>query len=224
MKGFLAARGRHALPRRVGRRGGLRVRRGRLHDGDDRLPGGRHRPELRGSDRLLHGGDGRQLRRRADHSESGAAHARAVVMREARGPAWTDWLYERGVVALSGIDTRSLVLHLRQAGSMRAIALAGEASVDEALRERPGPAEDGRARARGEGLDARAVRLLRRGPGADRGRRLRLQALDPEPPRVGRRRGHRLSPRRRRRRAGALRRRPPLERPRRPGAPRRRSK
>ena len=24
------------------------------------------------------------------HSESGAAHARAVVMREARGPAWTD--------------------------------------------------------------------------------------------------------------------------------------
>jgi carbamoyl-phosphate synthase small subunit len=69
----------------------------------------------------------------AGHSESGAAHARAVVMREARGPAWTDWLHERGVVALSGIDTRSLVLHLRQAGSMRAIAMAGEASVDEAL-------------------------------------------------------------------------------------------
>ena len=69
----------------------------------------------------------------AAHSESGAAHARAVVMREARGPAWTDWLHERGVVALSGIDTRSLVLHLRQAGSMRAIAMAGEASVDEAL-------------------------------------------------------------------------------------------
>jgi carbamoyl-phosphate synthase small subunit len=68
-----------------------------------------------------------------EYAESGAAHARAVVMREARGPAWADWLYERGVVALSGIDTRSLVLHLRQAGSMRAIALAGEASADEAL-------------------------------------------------------------------------------------------
>ena len=27
-------------------------------------------------------------------------------MREARGPAWTDWLHERGVVALTGIDTR----------------------------------------------------------------------------------------------------------------------
>ena len=45
------------------------------------------------------------------------AHARAVVMREARGPAWTDWLHDEGVVALSGIDTRSLVLHLRQAGA-----------------------------------------------------------------------------------------------------------
>jgi carbamoyl-phosphate synthase small subunit len=67
------------------------------------------------------------------HSESGHAHARAVVMREARGPAWTDWLHDRGVVALSGIDTRSLVLHLREAGSMRAIAIAGEASLEEAL-------------------------------------------------------------------------------------------
>jgi carbamoyl-phosphate synthase small subunit len=66
-------------------------------------------------------------------SESARAHARAVLMREARGPAWTDWLHDHGVVALSGIDTRSLVLHLRQAGAMRAIAMGGEASVDEAL-------------------------------------------------------------------------------------------
>jgi carbamoyl-phosphate synthase small subunit len=66
-------------------------------------------------------------------SESGRAHARAVVMREARGPAWTDWLHREGVVALSGIDTRSLVLHLRQGGAMRAIAMGGEASIDEAL-------------------------------------------------------------------------------------------
>ncbi len=69
----------------------------------------------------------------ADRCESGRTHARAVVMREARGPGWTDWLHERGVVALSGIDTRSLVVHLREAGSMRAIAVAGEASVEEAL-------------------------------------------------------------------------------------------
>ena len=68
-----------------------------------------------------------------DRCESRRPHARAVVMREARGPAWTDWLHEHGIVALSGIDTRSLVLHLREAGAMRAIAVAGEASVDEAV-------------------------------------------------------------------------------------------
>jgi carbamoyl-phosphate synthase small subunit len=61
-------------------------------------------------------------------------------MREARGPAWTDWLYNRGVVALSGIDTRTLTLHLRSRGAMRAIAICGDASVEEALaavREQP---------------------------------------------------------------------------------------
>ena len=73
-------------------------------------------------------------------SESSRAHARAVVMREARGPAWTDWLHEHGIVALSGVDTRTLVLRLREQGAMRAIAIAGDASVEEALRacrERP---------------------------------------------------------------------------------------
>jgi carbamoyl-phosphate synthase small subunit len=72
--------------------------------------------------------------------ESRRPHARAVVMREARGPAWTDWLHAHGIVALSGIDTRSLVVHLREAGAMRAIAVAGEASLEEALavvREQP---------------------------------------------------------------------------------------
>jgi len=67
-------------------------------------------------------------------SESSAPHARAVVMREARGPAWTDWLVERGLVALSGIDTRTLTLHLRSRGAMRAVAVAGDASVAEAVR------------------------------------------------------------------------------------------
>ncbi|MDX6513775.1 MAG: carbamoyl-phosphate synthase small subunit [Gaiellaceae bacterium] len=69
----------------------------------------------------------------AERSESRRPHARAVVMREARGPAWTDWLHERGIVALSGIDTRSLVLHLRDRGAMRAAAVAGDCSVEEAL-------------------------------------------------------------------------------------------
>src|SRR5207302_6754203 len=35
-------------------------------------------------------------------SESTRAHARAVVMRDARGPAWTDWLRQHGLVALTG--------------------------------------------------------------------------------------------------------------------------
>ena len=68
-----------------------------------------------------------------ERSESPRAHARAAVMREARGPHWTDWLRARGVVALSGVDTRSLVLRLRDAGAMRAVAVAGDGSADEAV-------------------------------------------------------------------------------------------
>ena len=66
-------------------------------------------------------------------SESKRTHVRGVVMREARGPAWTDWLAGQGLPALSGIDTRSLVLHLRERGSMRAGIVAGEADVEETL-------------------------------------------------------------------------------------------
>ncbi len=66
-------------------------------------------------------------------NESRRAHARAVVMREARGPEWTDWLHARGLVALTGVDTRSLVLHLREQGAMRAAAVAGEIELDEVL-------------------------------------------------------------------------------------------
>src|SRR5471030_475352 len=35
-------------------------------------------------------------------SQSSRVHATAVVMREARGPEWTDWLRENGIVALTG--------------------------------------------------------------------------------------------------------------------------
>jgi carbamoyl-phosphate synthase small subunit len=66
-------------------------------------------------------------------SESARPHARAVLMREARGPAWTDWLHERGIVALTGIDTRSLVLKLRNAGALRAVVVAGEGSTEQAV-------------------------------------------------------------------------------------------
>jgi carbamoyl-phosphate synthase small subunit len=69
----------------------------------------------------------------AERSESRRAHARAVLMREARGPQWTDWLHEHGVVALTGIDTRSLVLKLRAGGSMRAVVVVGDTSAEEAI-------------------------------------------------------------------------------------------
>src|SRR4029078_9191868 len=69
----------------------------------------------------------------ADRGESARPHARAMLMREARGPAWTDWLHEHGIVALSGIDTRSLVLKLRDAGALRAVAVAGDGSIEQAV-------------------------------------------------------------------------------------------
>jgi carbamoyl-phosphate synthase small subunit len=79
-------------------------------------------------------------------SESSRAHARAVLMREARGPAWTDWLHERSVVALTGIDTRSLVLKLRDAGALRAVVVAGDGSADQAVAvARAQPSMSGRA-------------------------------------------------------------------------------
>jgi len=79
-------------------------------------------------------------------SESTKAHTRAVLMREARGPAWTDWLHERGIVALSGIDTRSLVLKLRGSGALRAVVVAGAGSVEQAVEvARAQPPMSGRA-------------------------------------------------------------------------------
>jgi carbamoyl-phosphate synthase small subunit len=63
----------------------------------------------------------------AEAMESDGAHARAVVMREgidredapgAEG-GWLTWLRDCGVAALSGIDTRALVRHIRDKGAMR---------------------------------------------------------------------------------------------------------
>src|SRR6202040_2001584 len=79
-------------------------------------------------------------------SESARPHARAVLMREARGPAWTDWLHERGIVALSGIATRSLGRKLRDGGAMRAVAVAGGGSAEQAVSvARSQPSMAGRA-------------------------------------------------------------------------------
>jgi carbamoyl-phosphate synthase small subunit len=70
----------------------------------------------------------------AARGESGHPHACGVLMREARGPEWTDWLTADGIPALSGLDTRSLVLHLRSRGAMRAAVVTDSVDVDEALR------------------------------------------------------------------------------------------
>jgi carbamoyl-phosphate synthase small subunit len=69
--------------------------------------------------------------------ESGRIHARAAIMREARNGSdsagaqagWLDWLAEHGVPAISGVDTRALVRHIREAGSMRGGVFGAE--VDE---------------------------------------------------------------------------------------------
>jgi carbamoyl-phosphate synthase small subunit len=66
-------------------------------------------------------------------SESARVHARAVLMRQAGGDEWTRWLAARGVVALEEIDTRGVVLHLRERGAMRAAAVSGDASADQIL-------------------------------------------------------------------------------------------
>jgi carbamoyl-phosphate synthase small subunit len=82
----------------------------------------------------------------SERSESRRTHAKAVLMREAKGPAWTDWLHERGVVALSGVDTRTLVLRLREAGAMAAVVATGDVDEQEAVdAARAQPDMNGRA-------------------------------------------------------------------------------
>jgi carbamoyl-phosphate synthase small subunit len=61
-------------------------------------------------------------------SESGRVQPTALICHEARNYApngrggLLDWLREGGIVALSGLDTRALVRHLRDRGAMLAVA------------------------------------------------------------------------------------------------------
>ena len=70
-----------------------------------------------------------------ERNESDRPHARAVLMRQLGGQEWAEWLTRHGLVALEEIDTRALVLCLRDSGAMRAVAVASEEdiSVAEAL-------------------------------------------------------------------------------------------
>jgi len=75
--------------------------------------------------------------------ESSAIHARAVIMREgvdrADAPGaeagWLSWLAEHGIPALTGVDTRALVRHIRDKGSMRGGVFSADTPEPEA-RER----------------------------------------------------------------------------------------
>ncbi len=72
-----------------------------------------------------------------ERGESAEPHAQAVLMRSLGGEEWADWLRQHGLVGLEGIDSRSLVLRLREAGAMRAAAVSDEGAlrVSEALEQ-----------------------------------------------------------------------------------------
>ena len=94
--------------------------------------------------------------------ESDRIHARAVIMREgvdredaahAEG-GWLTWLADCGIPALSGVDTRALVRHIRDKGAMRGGIFGAErrrrrlasACCAEPLHDRRGPRSRGHAR------------------------------------------------------------------------------
>ena len=64
-----------------------------------------------------------------ERGESGKPHAKAALMRSLGGSQWAEWLGARDLVGLEGIDTRALVLRLRDRGAMRAAAVSDESSV-----------------------------------------------------------------------------------------------
>ena len=83
-----------------------------------------------------------------ERRESEAPHAQAALMRSLGGEGWAAYLREHGLVGLEGVDTRTLVLRLRESGSMRAAAVADEQelSVQDALEQvRAQPEMEGQA-------------------------------------------------------------------------------
>jgi len=89
--------------------------------------------------------------------ESDRIHARAAIMRgavnyddaaTARG-GWLDWLEREGIPAISDVDTRALVRHIRDAGAMRGGIFAADVAEADALDQvRADPPMEGRDLAR----------------------------------------------------------------------------
>ena len=75
--------------------------------------------------------------------ESDRVHARAAIMREAKNGedaaqaegGWLDWLASCGIPGITGVDTRSLVRHIRDRGAMRGGVFSAQTSEADA-RER----------------------------------------------------------------------------------------
>jgi len=119
----------------------------------------------------------------ADAMESDRVHVRAAIMRAAvnredapsaeRG--WLDWLEDCGVPAITGVDTRSLVRHIRARGAMRGGVFPAEMPAAQA-RERieAEPAMTGRDLAR-EVTPTEAATL---GPTGGAGAGPRIVAID----------------------------------------------
>ena len=161
--------------------------------------------------------------------ESERVQARGVIMREGKNGedaataegGWLDWLRDRGIAAIGGIDTRALVRHIRDRGAMRGGIFPAELAEAEARERRRGRALDGGRGLRPRGDAARAGRVRRRRPPRGRDRH-RDQALDhPAAARAGLP-GHAAPVRQLRRGGPRARSRPglPRQRPRRPRRPR----
>jgi carbamoyl-phosphate synthase small subunit len=83
-----------------------------------------------------------------ERGESQEPHGKAVLMRALGGDDWATWLREHALVGLDAIDTRSLVLKLRDSGAMRAVAVSDESELEvaDALEQvRAQPSMEGQA-------------------------------------------------------------------------------
>ncbi len=76
---------------------------------------------------------------RVDAMESNRIHTRGVIMRAARNSrpiggegGWLDWLEQSAIAAITDLDTRALVRHIREQGSMRGGIFPTELGEDDA--------------------------------------------------------------------------------------------
>ena len=127
------------------------------------------------------------------HPRARGDHARrrsTARTRPAPSAAGSTGSRDCGVPAITGVDTRALVRHIRDAGAMRGGIFPARAARGRGARADRGRAADGRPRprARGHAGEPRSSSRRRRRRPADRGDRHRHQALDRAQPARARRR------------------------------------